>query len=288
MFVNSNEVYLSIDFEDQSYDLKREFNLNADMNMRVEALHKSVDLIHAFIQNNLKNKQITFFCTGILAHKHPEIIAKISALGHEIGCHYYYHDLVRNDSVATFRINIEKAKDALQRASGKEILGFRAPRFSIDNNDIERFRVIEENFTYDSSLNLNSIKDLQNAYDRLKLTTLRLIPVGQHNVFSPKLLVKTGGTFFKIFPLKIGIKALQGSITNGLQPILYLHPYEFMCDASFKLSWNDLRSLPIMKRMKLYLRQFIWHNFNNNKVDNKLKQVFNQFPDGGKMSYLLK
>ena len=84
--------YLTIDFEDFSHDLGRHLHLDPPLSMRLDALYKAY-----FDINNLINKigngtKITFFVTGILSEKFPDLIKQISDDGHEIACHYHYHE----------------------------------------------------------------------------------------------------------------------------------------------------------------------------------------------------
>ncbi|PKP15134.1 MAG: hypothetical protein CVU07_11330 [Bacteroidetes bacterium HGW-Bacteroidetes-23] len=256
--------------------------------MRVRALEQSILSIQAFIDSTLSNPAITFFCAGIIAEKHPEIIRMIADLGHEIGCHYHFHDSVRHEDVDRFDRQLARARDHLQSASGQDVVGFRAPRFSIDGDDAARYQIIERHFRYDSSLNLDTSADLADAYRTLGLTSLQLIPVGKHRVapFLPDL--KTGGSYFKLFPLWVSRTALRKSIENGLQPMLYLHPYEFTADGAFRLGWNDLRGLGLAKRGYFHLRQHQWHRVGNRTVRAKLERVFAEFSDGGPMRNLVR
>lgn len=283
-----DKVYFSIDFEDFSYDVAREFGLSADPVMRVKALEQAVLSIQAFIDSTLSNPTITFFCAGIIAEKHPEIIRMIADRGHEIGCHYHFHDSVRHEDVDVFDRQLARARDHLRSASGQDVVGFRAPRFSIDGDDAARYQVIERHFQYDSSLNLDTSADLVDAYRILGLTTLQLIPVGKHRVapFLPDL--KTGGSYFKLFPLWVSRTALKRSVQNGLQPMLYLHPYEFTADGAFRLGWNDLRGLGLARRSYFHLRQHQWHSVGNRTVRAKLERVFAEYSDGGPMRNLVR
>ena len=147
-----------------------------------------------------------------------------------------------------FSTDCWRARDNLRSASGQDVVGVRAPRFSIDGNDAARYQVIERHFQFDSSLNLDTSVDLAEAYRILGLTTLQLIPVGKHRVAPFPSDLKTGGSYFKLFPLWVSRTALKRSVQNGLQPMLHLHPYEFIADGAFRMGWNDLRGLGLARR----------------------------------------
>lgn len=280
-------LYFSVDFEDFSHDVLREFHLEADPVIRVDALNRSIDAIQAFIEARFERKQATFFCTAILAEKCPEVIRRIAALGHEIGCHYYFHDAVRDDAPHIVARRLEDARNRLQDVSGQPVLGFRAPRFSIDGDDAVRYQAIENVFLYDSSLIVDRHEELQEAYPRLGLTRLRLFPVGRHKISGIPFSMRSGGTYLKLFPAASGLALLRRSADNGLMPMLYLHPYEFVADCSFFLNWWDLRGMPAARRALFVLRQSQWHIVGNRGMPAKLARVFDEFTHCGSMKDLL-
>ena len=84
-------MFLSIDFEDFYYDTKRSLGIKRNQTIKKRELYNKYSLINDFLNKygKGKGKYATFFCTGILAEKEPNLIKKISDDGHEIGCHYY-------------------------------------------------------------------------------------------------------------------------------------------------------------------------------------------------------
>ena len=127
-------MYLSIDFEDFNHDLKRSLGVSKNGDLKVKELWNKYDNINKFLKENCegKSKFITFFCTGIIAEKAPDLIHKISNDGHEIACHYYYHDFLINQKTSEIKKNLQKAIELLEHASNQEIKGFRAPNFAIN------------------------------------------------------------------------------------------------------------------------------------------------------------
>lgn len=95
----------------------------------------------------------TFFCLGWIAERYPHLIKEIQAQGHEIACHGYAHQLIYRQSREEFREDIYKAKGILEDIIGREVIGYRAPSYSITNNSLWAFEVLaEEGFKYDSSI----------------------------------------------------------------------------------------------------------------------------------------
>ena len=96
------KAWLSIDFEDIAHDFKREFGIPQDGSLRADALRRAYAAIETFCRTDLDGARLTFFTTGILAEKCPDIVARIAADGHEIACHYFWHDPCRLDPPEVF------------------------------------------------------------------------------------------------------------------------------------------------------------------------------------------
>jgi polysaccharide deacetylase family protein (PEP-CTERM system associated) len=95
----------------------------------------------------------TFFVLGWIAERYPSLIRRIQNQGHEIASHGYAHQLIYNQTIVEFREDIRKAKAILEDITGSEVIGYRAPSYSITNKSQWAFKVLmEEGFKYDSSL----------------------------------------------------------------------------------------------------------------------------------------
>ena len=104
--------------------------------------------------NSLTQKvQGTFFVLGWIAERYPDLVRRIQKEGHEIACHGYAHRLVYTQSRDEFSQDIKRAKSILEDITGKEVIGYRAPSYSITNKSQWAFDVlVEEGFKYDSSI----------------------------------------------------------------------------------------------------------------------------------------
>jgi hypothetical protein len=105
--------------------------------------------------NNLLTQSVkaTFFVLGWIAERYPNLVRRIQKEGHEIACHGYAHRLVYTQSRNEFRQDIKKAKSILEEITGSEVMGYRAPSYSITNKSQWAFEVLaEEGFKYDSSI----------------------------------------------------------------------------------------------------------------------------------------
>ncbi len=97
--------------------------------------------------------QGTFFTLGWVAKRHPAVIRRIVDAGHEIASHGWWHQKVTSLSEPQFREDVRRAKDVLEDITGRRVLGYRAPSFSIVPGLEWAFDVlIEEGYVYDSSI----------------------------------------------------------------------------------------------------------------------------------------
>jgi polysaccharide deacetylase family protein (PEP-CTERM system associated) len=94
----------------------------------------------------------TFFVLGWTAVRHPDVVRRIAAAGHEIGCHSFAHPVVSELSEQEFLADLDQALAALA-ACGVRPRGYRAPSFTMTppvHGYLELLR--NRGFAYDCSL----------------------------------------------------------------------------------------------------------------------------------------
>ena len=95
----------------------------------------------------------TFFVLSWIAERHPALVREIAARGHEIASHGSDHKRVTQLSPSEFRASVRESKAVLEQIAGQEILGYRAPSFSIvPGREWALDILLEEGYVYDSSL----------------------------------------------------------------------------------------------------------------------------------------
>ena len=280
---NLKKVFLTIDFEDFNYDLRRSLGIN-NILINKKNLFTTYSKINSFCKNSLFNTKITFFCTGIIADKCPEIIKLISNDGHEIACHSFYHDHVNKTPLKQFEYQIKKAIEKLESASNQRIKGFRAPYFSMNENNFDHYNIIQKYFEYDSSLHSSNLNEITKFRRKLRLETLKIIPVPSIKVFFNKYHYKLGGTAFKFLSQNNINKIIETAIINKIPPIIYLHPYEFFDDFLFYVTKKQMKDINIWKQQYWLLKQYQWHKFGNSSVIPKLKFIFKNYDIGGSIA----
>jgi polysaccharide deacetylase family protein (PEP-CTERM system associated) len=94
----------------------------------------------------------TFFVLGWVAEQVPELVREIAARGHELASLGYDRRTVKNEGARELRADATRAREALERASGLRVLGYRMPHY-IGPRDLWVLDMLaEEGFAYDSSI----------------------------------------------------------------------------------------------------------------------------------------
>ena len=73
----------------------------------------------------------TFFILGEVAQKFPSLIKKIVQNGHEIGVHGFLHRQIFKLNKDEFRREIIDCKKLLEDLTSTQVIGHRAPAFSV-------------------------------------------------------------------------------------------------------------------------------------------------------------
>ena len=211
-------------------------------------IHKSTD----FILNTLSkhNRKATFFILGWIAEKHPEIVKKIYAEGHEIGCHSMKHELVHRMTPQQFREDTSSALNEIEQIIGEKVIMYRAPAFSITKQTPWASEILNElGITHDASIfpakhDYGGFPDFGNSVPSIIETNgtfIKEFPMSIHKILN-KSIVFSGGGFFRLFPYNM-IK--KWTIDSGYV-MTYFHPRDFDKDQPM------LQHLPLMRKFKSY------------------------------------
>jgi len=109
--------------------------------------HRTLELLDACGQ------RATFFVLGWVADMMPELLAEIVSRGHEIASKGYYHRSIHGMSPGEFAEDLLRAREALQRASGQAILGYRVADQWFTAKDLWALDILaQQGYAYDSSI----------------------------------------------------------------------------------------------------------------------------------------
>ncbi len=213
--------------------------------------------------------QATFFILGWIAEKNPALVKRIDDEGHEVASHGYRHRMVTQMTPEQFEEDLVKSIEVLEGITGKKVIGFRAPTFSITKKTLWALPIMAEyGILYDSSVypiihDRYGIKDAprteyviyqKNNHEIIEfpMSTIRL---GKYN------FPFGGGGYFRIYPLALTDHLISRLTAKKMRSIIYAHPWEF----DTRQPKLDLK--PIQK-----LRHYLNIRQNMSKLENLLKK----------------
>lgn len=186
-------------------------------------------VLDLFAETGVKS---TFFTLGWIAERHPALIRRIVAEGHELASHGWDHGRVFAMDAATFRNDLRRARAVLEDAAGIRVTGYRAPSFSIDQRTPWAHRVLaEEGYAYSSSVapiahdHYGWADAPRHAFRPIADAELIELPITLASLGGRKIV--TGGGFFRMFPGAITYRAIERANRGEQRPaIFYFHPWE--------------------------------------------------------------
>jgi polysaccharide deacetylase family protein (PEP-CTERM system associated) len=211
----------------------------------------------------------TFFVLGWIGQYHPEVVRAIAAAGHEIASHGFWHDRVTTLDPAAFRVDLRKSKQVLEDVCGTEVVGYRAPNFSIIPGYEWAFDVlIDEGFLYDSSL--FPIRRPGYGYPgapkgphliQRGSGSLAEFPMATTSILRYPVPA-AGGGYLRHLPLAVTRRAFSEASRRGEPTTFYIHPWELdpgqpRLDVSLLTRFRHYRGLETtLSRIEALLDQF--------------------------------
>jgi polysaccharide deacetylase family protein (PEP-CTERM system associated) len=224
--------------------------------------------------NMLRERGIsaTFFVVGEVAQQHPQLIQTIVEHGHELACHGMSHKPLWEMTADTFRAELDAfGATMLEIVPHVEIVGFRAPTFSLDNGTRWALNVLAEHgFRYDSSVfpvrtpvygvataplapYCPSAQDIAVADEKAELVEF---PMSVWSLLGWRVPV-SGGFYLRALPFRLVKYCLQQ--INRQRPFaVYVHPWEISSDtprlalpltARFVTYYNMANMLPRLESL---------------------------------------
>ena len=218
------------------------------------------------------NIKATFFVLGWVCERYPALIRKIHELGHEVASHSIDHKRVSNLSRAEFVEDITKSKRLLEDTIGVAVIGYRAPSFSIGQDNIWALECLKEaGYLYSSSVypirhDHYGMPDAPRfAFNPLTRSEFLEMPVTTFEFMNMKLPCGGGG-YFRLLPYPISKFAMKRVNENDEEAcIFYFHPWEIDPDqprqhnASLKSKFRHYTNLDVMeKKIERLLVDFRW------------------------------
>lgn len=231
-------------------------------------VERNVDLILGLLAD--AGARATFFTLGWIAQRHPEVVRRIIAGGHELASHGYGHLRATEQSREEFLQDLARAKGLLEDLGGLEVKGYRAPSFSIGAGNLWAFDCIREaGHRYSSSVypvrhdhygmpdSPRFPYEVRPGLTEIPVTTSRLLS---------RNLPAGGGGYFRFLPYGVSRWLIRRVNRLDRRPtVFYLHPWEVdhgqprinEADAKsrFRHYVNLQRTVPRLRRL---LADFRW------------------------------
>ena len=215
--------------------------------------------------------QGTFFVLGWVAERCPQLVRDIRAAGHELATHGQDHRRVTTLTPREFREDVRRSKQTIEDIAGVEVIGYRAPSYSIVRETLWAMDVlIEEGFRYDSSVfpihhdhyGIPDFPRFPRPVRGSNGTALHEVPISTVRVAGFNLPF-VGGGYLRHFPLSFirwGMRRLNG--VERRPAILYIHPWEID---------------PEQPRQDVRLLTRIRHYRNLGRTEERLARLFSEY-----------
>lgn len=229
-----------------------------------QEVSRSIDILLGVL--NRHNHKATFFVLGVIAEHLPQAIKNIVNGGHEIASHGYHHRPVYSLSPDDFKNDLVKSKKVLEKITGTQISGFRAPYWSITKECLWAIEIIKEcGFLYDSSISpaVNFLYGIEGAKRKIYKHNSGLweIPPTTIKLFRKNIIIG-GGFYLRALPYFVTRYIFSRMNKDASLAMAYLHPHEI-------LNTKPGMELP-------FVEDFIL-NFNKQSIIPKMNKLFCDF-----------
>jgi polysaccharide deacetylase family protein (PEP-CTERM system associated) len=224
------------------------------------------------------NRTATFFTLGQVAEHYPKLVKKIHGKGHEIGVHGYDHHRFDKMDPVLARSELSRAKSLLEDLIGEEVIGHRAPAFSINEQTSWALPLLAElGFRYDSSVmpcraSHYGWPGFPDEVSKIQFETggsIIEIPMTTVEVGSRKMPF-LGGSYFRLLPYMFTAFGLKKAAVDRA-PVFYMHPYEIDPDRYPDFYFEELKKTGKMKELKM---RSMW--IDRNSVLDKLERLITE------------
>ena len=200
----------------------------SEWNVRECRVERNVECILAMLDEH--DTKATFFTLGWVAERYPNVVRRIVDNGHELASHGYGHERATDQTPESFFADINVAKLILEDLSGKAVIGYRAPSFSIGEKNLWAFECLEKaGYRYSSSIypihhdhygmpNAPRHAHAVGSLIEVPATTLR---------FMKRNWPASGGGYFRLMPYSLSRWMIERiNRIDQMPAVFYFHPWE--------------------------------------------------------------
>jgi peptidoglycan-N-acetylglucosamine deacetylase len=236
-----------------TFDIEEWFHIFADDIEKWDTYESRIqkNMERIFVLLKQYKQQATFFCIGWICKKYPDIIRNIDNCGYEIGSHSTMHQLVYNQNKVQFQKDLECSIKSIEDLIGKKVKYFRAPGFSITENNKWTFEIlVEQGIEIDSSIfpsshsfgGFPSYKKAVPSIIRYNGMEIKEFPINYKNIFG-KSIIYSGGGYFRFFPYEL----ISKWAADSDYMMSYFHPRDLDKEQPV------LEKLTLERRIKSYI-----------------------------------
>ena len=240
-----------------TFDVEEWFHiLDNDSTKTVKEWSKYESRIHMNMERifnllAMSNQKATFFVVGWIAEKYPEIVKKIDNCGYEIGSHTNMHQLMYEQTRDEVRNDLQKSINSIQSITGKKVTLFRAPGFSITEQNKWVFEVLaEQGITHDSSIfpagrahgGFPNFPDDKPSFIEINGFRIKEFPINTKSILGNKWIY-SGGGYFRLTPYSF----INHWTKSSNYIMTYFHPRDFDPDQPI------IKELSLTRKFKSYI-----------------------------------
>ena len=175
----------------------------------------------------------TCFFLGWVAERFPHLVRAAADAGHEIGSHGYSHQLVFDLTESEFFDDVRKTRSILEDISGRSVIGYRAPGFSMVKDTPWAFESLAAaGYLYDTSIfpgtrGHGGLPEaaLTPTHVATRSGTMVEFPISMVEIAGRRICL-FGGGYLRLFPYCIISAMTRRAHREGRFVVFYLHPRE--------------------------------------------------------------
>ena len=185
----------------------------------------------------------TFFCVGGMAMKFPDVVKKIDAAGHEVGCHSFKHVWLNKMTPEELNEDTRIAVDALEQCIGKKVKSYRAPAFSIGKDNKYAIEVLYDcGIERDASIfpaerdfgGFSQFGEKTPSIVCYYQSKIKEFPICTTRLFG-KEMAYSGGGYFRFFPLAF----VRREMLKSEYAMTYFHIGDLIPDSAKVMSKSE-------------------------------------------------
>jgi len=268
--MENNAFYLTVDVEEYYHAeaFSGIIGLSEQNKCPSRVVNNTLELIRLFRECDALG---TFFILGSVAEKHPGLIRSIQEAGHEIASHGSGHRMVTRMTPNEFREDVRKSRRILEDITGKPVLGYRAPTFSIVKRTEWAYEILrDEGFRYSSSV--FPIHHDRYGWPEFGLSPRKMAVRDDRWIWEFPLSVERiggvnlpfgGGGYLRLYPMSLTKHFFRRLLRNDRPAVVYVHPWEIDRE-------HPKVAMPVLKRIRHYV--------GISGMEEKIRDLLRSFP----------